>query len=64
MPIVRIVLARPENPANVGAAARAIANAGLAGLDLVAPCDWRTVESWRTAWHGERSTGPALGHIT
>ena len=35
---------------NVGAAARALRNAGLAGLDLVAPGDWRTVECWRTAW--------------
>jgi tRNA/rRNA methyltransferase len=47
---VRIVLVRPENPANIGAVARAIRNAGLAGLDLVAPNDWRTVECWRTAW--------------
>jgi tRNA/rRNA methyltransferase len=27
-----------------------VRNTGLAGLDLVAPGDWRTVESWRTAW--------------
>ena len=47
---VRIVLVRPETPANVGATARIIRNTGLAGLDLVAPCDWRTVECWRTAW--------------
>jgi TrmH family RNA methyltransferase len=47
---VRVVLVRPENPANIGAAARAIRNAGLAGLDLVVPGDWRTVECWRTAW--------------
>jgi tRNA/rRNA methyltransferase len=53
MAIVRVVLVRPENPANVGAAARAIANTGLAGLDLVSPCDWRTVEAWRMAWRGE-----------
>lgn len=44
------MLVRPENAANVGAVARAIRNAGLAGLDLVAPGDWRTVECWRTAW--------------
>lgn len=46
----RIVLVRPEAPANVGAVARVIRNAGLAGLDLVAPGDWRTIECWRTAW--------------
>jgi tRNA/rRNA methyltransferase len=50
---VRIVLHQPETAANVGAAARAIANTGLAGLDLVAPCDWRTVEAWRMAWRAE-----------
>ena len=47
---VRIVLVRPETAVNVGATARIIRNAGLEGLDLVAPCDWRTVECWRTAW--------------
>jgi tRNA/rRNA methyltransferase len=47
---VRVVLVRPEEPRNVGAAARAAANAGLAGLDLVRPGDWRTLECWRTAW--------------
>jgi tRNA/rRNA methyltransferase len=50
MAVVRIVLVRPEQPANIGAAARAAANMGLAGLDLVAPGDWRTVEAWRMAW--------------
>jgi tRNA/rRNA methyltransferase len=44
------VLVRPESPGNVGAAARAVRNAGLSGLALVAPCDWRTLECWRTAW--------------
>jgi tRNA/rRNA methyltransferase len=47
---VRVVLVRPELPANVGACARVVRNAGLAGLDLVAPGDWRTVDCWRTAW--------------
>jgi TrmH family RNA methyltransferase len=46
----RIVLVRPEAPVNIGAAARALRNAGLGGLDLVSPGDWRTVECWRTAW--------------
>jgi len=47
---VRLVLVRPETPANVGACARVVRNGGLAGLDLVEPGDWRTVECWRTAW--------------
>lgn len=47
---VRLVLVRPETSANVGACARVVRNAGLEGLDLVAPGDWRTVECWRTAW--------------
>ncbi len=50
MPRVRVVLVRPETSANVGACARVVRNAGAAGLDLVAPGDWRTVECWRTAW--------------
>jgi TrmH family RNA methyltransferase len=53
MAVVRIVLVRPENSANIGATARAIANMGLAGLDLVSPGDWRTVEAWRMAWRAE-----------
>ena len=44
------MLVRPETPANVGACARVVRNAGLEGLDLVEPGDWRTVECWRTAW--------------
>ena len=47
---VRVVLVRPESAANIGATARVVRNTGLAGLDLVAPGDWRTVECWRTAW--------------
>jgi len=50
LPRVRVVLVRSETPANVGAAARVVRNTGLAGLDLVTPGDWRTVECWRTAW--------------
>jgi TrmH family RNA methyltransferase len=41
---------RPETAANVGAVARVVRNAGLQGLDLVSPDEWRTVEAWRTAW--------------
>jgi TrmH family RNA methyltransferase len=47
---VEVVLVRPESPANVGAAARAVRNTGLQGLVIVDPGDWRTVECWRTAW--------------
>jgi TrmH family RNA methyltransferase len=47
---VEVVLVRPESPANVGAAARVVRNAGLHGLVIVDPGDWRTVECWRTAW--------------
>lgn len=47
---IRVVLVRPEQAGNVGAAARAVRNAGLEGLDLVAPGEWRTVECWRMAW--------------
>jgi TrmH family RNA methyltransferase len=50
---VRVVLNRPESASNVGAAARAAANTGLDGLDLVRPCDFRTVEAWRMAWRSE-----------
>lgn len=50
LPAVRIVLVRPETAVNVGACARVVRNTGAAGLDLVAPGDWRTVECWRTAW--------------
>lgn len=41
---------RPESPGNLGAVARVVKNTGLAGLDLVSPTDWRTVDCWRTAW--------------
>jgi tRNA/rRNA methyltransferase len=50
VPRVRLVLVRPETAANVGACARVARNTGAAGLDLVQPGDWRTVESWRSAW--------------
>jgi TrmH family RNA methyltransferase len=50
---VRVVLNRPESASNVGAVARVISNTGLAGLDLVQPCDFRTVDAWRMAWRSE-----------
>jgi TrmH family RNA methyltransferase len=66
---LRVVLVRPETSANVGACARVVRNAGAAGLDLVAPGDWRTVDCWRTAWGAQdvleearvfEDLGPAL----
>ena len=50
---VRVVLNRPESASNVGAVARVISNTGLTGLDLVQPCDFRTVDAWRMAWRSE-----------
>ena len=50
---VHIVLVRPRRPENIGAVARAIGNTGLAGLRLVQPGDWRTVEAFRMAWQAE-----------
>ena len=47
---VRVVLVRPETSANVGACARVVRNTSAAGLDLVEPGDFRSVECWRTAW--------------
>lgn len=47
---VHVVLVRPDNPANIGAVARVVRNTGLAGLRLVAPEDWRSLECWRSAW--------------
>lgn len=50
---IRVVLVRPESPANIGAVARVIMNTGLDGLDLVDPGDWRTVEAWRMGRRAE-----------
>lgn len=61
---MRIVLVRPERPANVGAVARVVRNAGLDGLDLVAPGDWRTVECWRTAWGAQEVLEQAGVHAS
>lgn len=52
---VTVVLVRPRGPANVGMAARAVANHGLAGLTLVAPQAFDPDEArWR---------GPGATHI-
>ena len=59
---VHVVLVRPESPANVGAVARAIRNTGLAGLRLVAPGDWRTIECWRSAWGSHEVLEQAAVH--
>jgi tRNA/rRNA methyltransferase len=61
---VRVVLVRPEHPANVGAVARIIRNTGLDGLDLVAPGDWRTLECWRTAWGATQVLDDARERLT
>ncbi len=50
MSLVRVILVRPQAPANVGAVARIVRNTGLASLVLVDPGEFRTVECWRTAW--------------
>jgi len=64
MPRVRVVLVAPERPANVGAVARVVRNAGLEGIDLVEPGDWRTVECWRTAWGAHEVLEQARVHPT
>ena len=53
---VRIILSRPRNPDNIGAAARAMANFGFGELALAAPHlpSWReTLETSATAGSGE-----------
>lgn len=47
---LKIILVKPRNPDNIGAAARAMANFGLADLALVQPfaSDWKeAAEAWR-----------------
>lgn len=47
---LKIILVRPRNPDNIGAAARAMANFGLSELALVQPfaSDWKeAAEAWR-----------------
>lgn len=53
---IKIILAKPRNPDNIGAAARAMANFGLTELALVAPHipTWReTAQTAATAGSGE-----------
>ena len=50
---VHLVLVRPRRAENIGAVARVAANTGLAGIRLVQPGDWRTVENFRSAWQAE-----------
>jgi len=53
---IKIILAKPRNPDNIGAAARAMANFGLSELALVAPHipTWReTAQTAATAGSGE-----------
>ena len=60
----RIVLVRPEHAVNIGAVARNACNTGMAGIDLVAPGDWRTVDCWRTAWGASELLERASVHAT
>lgn len=67
MTSVRLVLVRPETAANVGSVARAMRNAGLTELTLVAPGDWRRIDAWRSAWRAHEVLESArevasLGH--
>jgi tRNA/rRNA methyltransferase len=64
VPLLRLVLVRPETPANIGACARVARNTGAAGLDLVSPGDWRTVECWRSAWGAHEALEQARVHAT
>ncbi len=61
----RIVLVRPRNPLNIGAAARAMANFGFDDLVVVAPFDpvWREARSAVGAGHILKSAR-MTGHIT
>lgn len=60
----RIVLVRPRNPLNIGAAARAMANFGLDDLVVVAPFDpvWREARSAVGAGHVLKSAR-AVDHL-
>ena len=57
---IKIILSRPRNPDNIGAAARAMANFGLEELALAAPHlpAWReTLETSATAGSGDVLAG-------
>ena len=51
----RIVLVRPRNPLNIGAAARALANFGLLELAVVAP--------FEPTWEEARTTAVGAGPV-
>ena len=59
-----VVLVRPENGANIGSVARVMKNTGLSDLRLVDPSDWRTIETWRTAWASQEILEQATVHRT
>ena len=50
----RVVLVRPRNPLNIGAAARALANFGLADMAVVAPFEPTWNEARTSAVGGEK----------
>jgi tRNA/rRNA methyltransferase len=60
-----IVLVRPQEPRNIGAVARAMANGGLFHLRLVAPREgWPQPIAWRTASGADRILDEATLHET
>jgi TrmH family RNA methyltransferase len=60
-----IVLVRPQEPRNIGAVARAMANGGLFHLRLVAPREgWPQPIAWRTASGADRILDAAQLHAT
>jgi TrmH family RNA methyltransferase len=62
---VRIVLVRPEHAGNIGAAARAVKNFGLARMDLVAPeCGHLTSDSLKMAYGARDVIEGARIHAT
>ncbi|MBN2145141.1 MAG: hypothetical protein JW774_11005 [Candidatus Aureabacteria bacterium] len=47
---IEIILVGPEEPGNIGAAARAMHNTGFFKLGLVNPVEYKVPDAWRMAW--------------
>jgi tRNA C32,U32 (ribose-2'-O)-methylase TrmJ len=61
---IRVVLARPSHPGNIGSAARAMKTMGLTRLTLVLPgCDGRA-STTRIFCSAEAASGFIIGKIT
>jgi len=58
---IRVVLVEPQDPVNIAAAVRAIANMGAAGLALVRPVPY-DAEKIETIAHGTRDIVAAIRH--